>query len=82
MSIKEKLINGDETPTIRIHESNESINENAMFNKKDVEYQLDDFKNNKNNLLLIVGFSGSGKTTLANHFAQTIKIQNSMSLTI
>lgn len=44
---------------------NESVlSENIIFNRDDIEYNIDDFKTGKSNVLLITGFSGSGKSTL------------------
>ena len=47
----------------------ENINENLIFNEKDLEINLDKFENKESNVLLITGFSGSGKSTLANSLA-------------
>lgn len=43
-------------------------NNSFIFNKKNLEYNLDKYNNN-NNILYITGLSGSGKTTIAKDLA-------------
>lgn len=44
--------------------TNESaINENYLFSKSDIWYNIEDFLNGNTNLIMIVGYSGSGKST-------------------
>ena len=47
----------------------ERLDENLIFNEKDLEINLDKFENKESNVLLVTGFSGSGKSTLANQLA-------------
>lgn len=47
----------------------ESINENMVLNKKDLEINLDKFESGEKNILLITGLSGSGKSTTAKSLA-------------
>lgn len=46
-----------------------SLNENLIFNKEDLEFNVDKFESGESNILLVTGFSGSGKTTLATDVA-------------
>lgn len=46
------------------------INESFIFNKNDIEVNLDKFESGESNVLLITGFPGSGKTTLANDLVE------------
>ena len=56
---------------------NESyFNENLVFNKKDLEINLDKFESGEKNILLITGFSGSGKSTLAKSLSSKYKCAN------
>lgn len=43
----------------------DKVTESVLFNKKDIEYKLDQWKSGSSNLLLITGMSGGGKSTLA-----------------
>lgn len=45
------------------------LKENLIFNKNDIEVNLDKFESGENNILLVTGFSGSGKSTLADKLA-------------
>lgn len=55
---------------------NESvITESWIFNKDNVEYNLDKFKSGKSNILLITGLSGSGKSTLGEKYAKEYKAE-------
>lgn len=47
-----------------------SLNENLIFNKEDLEFNVDKFESGESNVLLVTGFSGSGKTTLAAKLAK------------
>lgn len=42
-----------------------TIDENMIFSKKDMVYNIDDFESGKSNILLVTGMSGSGKSTLS-----------------
>lgn len=46
------------------------LNESFIFNKNDIEINLDKFESGESNVLLITGFPGSGKTTLANKLVE------------
>ena len=48
----------------------EIAQEGYVFDSKNVEYRVDEFKNGKENILFIVGRSGSGKTTLSNKISK------------
>ena len=55
---------------------NESVlTESWIFNKDNVEYNLDKFKSGKSNILLITGLSGSGKSTLGEKYAKEYKTE-------
>jgi hypothetical protein len=45
------------------------FNENLIFNRTDIEFNLDKFESGESNILLVTGFSGSGKSTLAKELA-------------
>jgi hypothetical protein len=45
------------------------FNENLIFNRTDIEFNLDKFESGESNILLVTGFSGSGKSTLAEELA-------------
>jgi tRNA A37 threonylcarbamoyladenosine biosynthesis protein TsaE len=47
-----------------------NLNENLIFNKEDLEFNVDKFESGESNVLLVTGFSGSGKTTLAAKLAK------------
>ena len=52
-----------------LKEIQESIHENMIFSKKDIELNLDKWGSDKyNNILYITGFSGSGKSTLSKRY--------------
>lgn len=53
-----------------IYEGYEPIEENVIFNKDNVMYDVDKFVIGKSNILLITGLSGSGKSTLAAQMAK------------
>ncbi len=48
----------------------EELKENYVIPKKDLEYNLDDWKSGRKNLLIITGLSGSGKSTRASKLAK------------
>ncbi len=45
------------------------LQESLIFNKTDLEFNVDRFESGESNVLLITGFSGSGKSTLAGELA-------------
>jgi hypothetical protein len=47
-----------------------NISENLIFNKEDLEFNVDKFESGESNVLLVTGFSGSGKSTLAAKLAK------------
>lgn len=52
-----------------LKEIQESIHENMIFSKEDIELNLDKWGSDKyNNILYITGFSGSGKSTLSRKY--------------
>lgn len=63
MIIKEKLLEGDDSKTYRINES-QVILEDYFVDKKDIYYNKDKFDSGEINLCFITGLSGSGKTTM------------------
>lgn len=63
MVIKEKLLEGDDSKTYKINES-QIILEDYFVDKKDIYYNKDKFDSGKINLCFITGLSGSGKTTM------------------
>ena len=46
----------------------EISNESLLISKKHLEYKVEDWKNGKENVLLITGLSGGGKSTMAKTF--------------
>ena len=63
MIIKEKLLEGDDSKTYRINES-QVVLEDYFVDKKDIYYNKDKFDSGEINLCFITGLSGSGKTTM------------------
>lgn len=51
-------------------EDNESLEESYITSKKDIEYKLDSWKKDSDNILLITGLSGSGKSTRASQLSK------------
>jgi uncharacterized protein len=51
-----------------------NFNEGYVLNSKDIEYNVDKFKNGSIKLLFITGHSGSGKSTIASKLAKDMKI--------
>lgn len=45
------------------------LQENLIFNKTDLEFNLDKFESGTTNVMLVTGVSGSGKTTIAQELA-------------
>lgn len=54
---------------------NQLINENYIFDKKDLYINFDKFESGNSNILLITGLSGSGKSTLAKSLATKYKAE-------
>lgn len=52
------------------------VNENMVFNKNDIEVNIDKFESGASNILLVTGLSGSGKSTLAAELAKKYKANN------
>ena len=50
------------------------INEGYVFDNKDIEYQVEEFKQGKVKTLFITGHSGSGKSTLGRKYAEELKV--------
>ena len=63
MIIKEKLLEGDDSKTYRINES-QVVLEDYFVDKKDIYYNKDKFDSGEINLCFITGLSGSGKTAM------------------
>ena len=57
------------TNTVRSSANESSLTETLIFNKNDLEFNLDKFESGESNVLLVTGFSGSGKTTTAEELA-------------
>ena len=53
-----------------------AVNENMVFNKNDIEVNVDKFESGASNILLVTGLSGSGKSTLAAQLAKKYKANN------
>lgn len=52
------------------------LQENLIFNKTDIEINVNKFESGESNILLITGFSGSGKSTLAKELAAEYNSKN------
>ena len=55
---------------------NAALLEGIVLNNKDIEYNIDKFKNGDINIALIVGFSGSGKSTLGRNLAKSSDVEH------
>lgn len=73
LKFEDWIDNSDETIEDVFNRNESYIEENMILNKKDLEINLDKFKNGKTNVLLVTGFSGSGKSTLAKQLASKYK---------
>lgn len=51
------------------------VQENVIFNKDNIVYNIDKFESGKNNILLVTGLSGSGKSTIAEEYARKYKAE-------
>ena len=51
--------------------SESALLEGILLDNKDIEYNIDKFKNGDINFALVVGFSGSGKSTLGRNLAKS-----------
>lgn len=52
---------------------NQYLKESILFNEKDTQYRLEEWKQSSNGLLLVTGYVGSGKSTLAKKIAKEYK---------
>ena len=50
------------------------INEGYVFDNKDIEYQVEEFKQGKVKTLFITGHCGSGKSTLGHKYEKELGI--------
>ena len=67
--LKMQLIDHSNDRVIHVNETANIINENYLFNDKDILYNKDKFESGEINLCFIIGLSGSGKSTLGRNMS-------------